>query len=236
MFLRRQRSSASDATAATVTPSATTAGPTSALDADAQRDTELLATAKRGEIASFNALVTRHERAVFNVCLRMLRDVEAAEDATQDTFIKAWSALDTYRGGLVRAWLLRIATNRCYDLLRVKQRRPADSLDASAIETTPDWSSQIATDDDDPEVASLRGELGRRLESALASLPDDQRLIVILADVQGYSYEEVAAIADIAVGTVKSRLSRARSRLRDLLRADPAGQELFAQYGRLSDE
>jgi len=217
-------------------PAGATAGPALPPQeaAEAAHDERLLRAAQRGELASFNALVGRHERAVYAVCLRILRDVPAAEDATQDTFLKAWQALGAFRGGLVRPWLLRIATNRCYDVIRARGRRPADSLDAEAFEVEPTWTSQ-APPGEAPEAFAARAELSARLERALAGLPDDQRVTIVLADVQGYGYDEVAAITGVAVGTVKSRVSRARARLRDALRDDPSCRELFARFGRLSD-
>jgi RNA polymerase sigma-70 factor (ECF subfamily) len=196
-------------------------------------DERLVKNAQRGELVSFNTLVTRHERAVFNVCLRLLRDAASAEDASQDTFVKAWTSLDQFRGGLFRPWLLRIASNRCYDILRARGRRPADSLDAKPYEIEPEWTSQ-SSQAEHPENFATRRELSFHLERALATLPEDQRLAVILADVQGYGYEEVAAITGVALGTVKSRISRARARLRQMLRDDPTTGELFERYGRLT--
>ncbi|HEY8447301.1 MAG TPA: sigma-70 family RNA polymerase sigma factor [Thermomicrobiales bacterium] len=207
---------------------------TPGLDAEARHDERLLQAAQRGDLPSFNALVARHERAVYAVCLRMLGDSDAAEDATQETFIKAWTSINSFRGGLVRPWLLRIATNRCYDILRARARRPADSLDAVPFETEPSWSSQ--TPGEHPEAFAARSELSARLERALQLLPDDQRLAVILADVHGHPYEEIAEITGVAVGTVKSRISRARARLRDLLREDPASRELFDRFLRLPED
>jgi RNA polymerase sigma-70 factor (ECF subfamily) len=203
-------------------------------DAESARDERLIRAAARGDLASFNVLVTRHERAVYNLCLRMLREVTAAEDATQDTFVRAWSSLENFRGGLVRPWLLRIATNRCYDLLRSRNRRRADSLDAAPFETEPTWTTQVGSED--PEGFSARAELSTHLERALARLPDDQRLVVILSDLQGHSYEEISEIAAVPVGTIKSRLSRARARLRDTLRDDPECRELFVRYSSLTEE
>ena len=196
-------------------------------------DERLVKNAQRGELASFNTLVTRHERAVFNVCLRLLRDAASAEDAAQDTFVKAWTSLDQFRGGMFRPWLLRIASNRCYDILRARGRRPADSLDAQPYEIEPEWTSQ-SQQAEHPENFATRRELSFHLERALATLPEDQRLAVILADVQGYGYEEVAAVTGVALGTVKSRISRARARLRQMLRDDPTTGELFERYGRLT--
>ena len=202
-----------------------------AVETAARTDERLLRAAQEGDLDAFNLLVIRHERAVFNVCLRLLRDVPLAEDAAQDTFVKAWTGIDSFRGGQVRPWLLRIATNRCYDLLRVRGRRPAASLDAEPFEIEPVWSSQAQTEEP-PEVFALRTELAIYLERALAALPDDQRLVVLLADVQGCDYHEVAAATGAALGTVKSRLSRARARLRQALRDDPDAGELFDRYRR----
>jgi RNA polymerase sigma-70 factor, ECF subfamily len=194
----------------------------------------LIKAAQSGDLPSFNALVTRHERPVYGLCLRMLRVTADAEDATQDTFIKSWISLGSFRGGGFRPWLFRIATNVCYDALRAKGRRPADSLDDELFEREPVWSSQIALDD--PEVSADQRELAIHLERALGLLPDDQRLIVLLVDLYGYDYEEAAAISGTAVGTVKSRLSRGRGKLRDVLRDDSSASEHFARYIRLSNE
>lgn len=200
----------------------------------ATRDDEhLLRAAQGGDLDAFNLLVLRHQAAVFNVCLRLLRDVAAAEDATQDAFVRAWTGAASFRGGSVRAWLFKIATNRAYDLLRVRARRPAAALEADALDLEPIWPSQAG---ELPEERVLRDELGIRLERALAALPEDQRTAVLLADVQGCSYEEVAAATGSALGTVKSRLSRARARLRQALTDDPGAAELFARFVRLDGE
>jgi RNA polymerase sigma-70 factor (ECF subfamily) len=214
---------------------APSAAPDADLDPEARHDERLIRAAQAGDLPSFNALVVRHERSVYNLCLRMLRDVSSAEDATQDTFLKAWTAIATFQGGLVRPWLLRIATNRCYDVLRARSRRPADSLDAEEFESEPVWTSQ-APAGEHPEAFAARAELSVHLERALATLPEDQRLVVILSDVHGHPYDEIADITGVAVGTVKSRLSRARARLRDALRDDPAAGELFARFARFSED
>lgn len=205
---------------------------TTQLDAEARIDDQLIRNAQQNDLHSFNTIVTRHQRAVYNLCLRMLRDTALAEDATQDTFIKAWTAVNTFRGGLVRPWLLRIATNRCYDVLRAQTRRPADSLDQKLIETEPQWTSQSEVAEH-PEQHADRLELSRFIERALSELPDDQRLTILLSDVHGHTYEEIAQISDVAVGTVKSRISRARARLRELMVADTAVREHVARYQRL---
>lgn len=197
-------------------------------------DQRLVTAAQKGDLEAFNALVTRHERAVYSVCLRMLRDASLAEDATQDAFIRAWNSIDSFRGGIVRPWILRIATNRTYDILRAQARRPAQSLDAQPFESEPDWTSQTDAVEH-PESFAARGELSSYLESALAELPDDQRLAIILSDVQGYAYDEIAAVMDVAVGTVKSRISRGRSRLRTVLQNSERGMELTERFSRLNN-
>ena len=197
-------------------------------------DERLIAVAQQGDLDAFNQLVTRHERAVFSVCMRLLRDAANAEDATQDTFIRAWSAIASFRGGTVRPWLLRIATNRAYDILRSRTRRPTWSLDAELFESKPEWTTQ--TQSETPESFATRSELAGFLEGALGRLPADQRLAIILSDVHGHGYDDIATITGVAVGTVKSRISRGRSALRNHLRQDTDNRELFERYVRLSSE
>jgi RNA polymerase sigma-70 factor, ECF subfamily len=204
-----------------------------AIDPENRIDLRLIENARTGDLPSFNTLVTRHERSVFNVCYRMLRDGSLAEDAAQDTFVKAWQAVNSFQGGIVRPWLLRIATNRCYDILRAQGRRPASSLDAELVETEPDWTSQSEIADP-PETHAARNELSATLERVLGALPDELRLLIVLADVQGYPYDEIAAITGNPMGTVKSRIFRARAKLRELVLADPSARELLQTIGRFS--
>lgn len=198
-------------------------------------DERLVRQAQKGDLDAFNQLVVRHERAVYGVCLRLLREPVQAEDAAQDAFIRAWSAIESFRGGQVRPWLLRIATNCTYDILRAKQRRPAQSLDAQPFEIEPEWTSQ-AVPTEHPETFATRTELSSHLEQLLTGLPEDQRLAIVLSDVQGYGYEEIARIMDVAVGTVKSRISRGRSRLRTILQEGDASRELLDRFIRLNSE
>lgn len=200
----------------------------------ADTDERLIRAAQGGDLNAFNDLVARHERVVFSVCMRLLRDVSSAEDAAQDTFIRAWGAIDSFRGGMVRPWLLRIATNRAYDILRSRTRRPTSSLDAELFEAQPEWTTQ--SHNEAPDTYATRSELAGFLERALGELPDDQRLAIVLSDVQGYGYDDIAGITGVAVGTVKSRISRGRSALRALLRDNTEHRELFERYARLSSQ
>lgn len=201
-------------------------------DPQADQDERLIFAAARGDLDSFNQLVIRHERSVLNLCWRMLGTLPEAEDASQDSFIKAWTNAKSFKGGAVRPWLLRIATNTCYDVLRSKGRKPTGSLDALEFESEPGWSTQ--SDPVDPVRFAETGDLSRMLEAALAQIPDEQRLAVTLCDIQGLPLAEAAEVMEISLGTVKSRLFRGRAKLRDLLVASPAGRELLLSAERSS--
>ena len=175
----------------------------------------LIAAAKRGDVTAFNRLVEMFQGVVYNVAFRVLHDQDAAADATQEAFLSAYHALPGFRGGSFKAWLLRIVTNGCYDQLRAAQRRPTTSLDD--LEIDQDHSSWLLDDAESPEEYAIRQDLGRAIQAGLDELPADQRVTVILSDIQGLSYEEIAASTGVELGTVKSRLSRARARLREYL-------------------
>jgi RNA polymerase sigma-70 factor (ECF subfamily) len=190
-----------------------------------------IASARQGDVRAFNRLVLSYQAIAYNVAYRILGDVDSAADATQEAFISAFQGISRFRGGAFRAWLLRIVTNACYDQLRRKQRRPANSLDA--ILTDPEHSSQLANGRDGPESLALRGELGGVIQRGIESLPPEQRIAVVLRDIQGLSYEEIAATTCASLGTVKSRLSRGRAGLRDYLMGQ---KELLPPEFRLNTE
>lgn len=198
-------------------------------------DEEIIARARNGELAMFHMLVDRHQGAIFNVVLRTVNDPATAEDITQDAFIRAWKSLSQFRGGNVRGWLMRIAVNRAYDELRSQKRKPSTSLDDMDVEPVGTWSTQTAAGEH-PEAFADRNALSGTLEQALAKLPADQQTAVLLVDLQGFSYDEAAGIMGVAAGTVKSRMSRARTKLRQELRADSRSSELFDRFLRLESE
>jgi RNA polymerase sigma-70 factor (ECF subfamily) len=178
----------------------------------------LIEAARQGDLDSFNRLVLAYQDLVFNQAYRLMGEPTAAEDATQEAFISAFRNLRSYRGGSFRAWLLRIATNACYDELRRRKRRPTtplEPLDSDDDEVeTPRWLSDPS---ETPEESAERKELDRALQHCLDELPPDFREVVVLVDVQGLEYSEAGAAMGSPVGTVKSRLARARLRLRDCL-------------------
>jgi RNA polymerase sigma-70 factor (ECF subfamily) len=189
---------------------------------EAGRLEDTLKAAQRGEVDAFNTLVQVYQRQIFNVCYRTLGNAEDAADATQDALLSAFRGLKSFNGPAVglRAWLLRIAVNTCYDQLRRRQRRPSESLEALGA-TDPEHEHSVADRLADsapgPELHSLGAETARNIQASIDRLPPDQRLTVILCDVQGLSYDEAAQVMSVELGTVKSRLSRARAQLRVLL-------------------
>jgi RNA polymerase sigma-70 factor (ECF subfamily) len=181
-------------------------------------EVSLIESARGGDLESFNRLVLAYQDVVFNQAYRVLGDHQAADDASQETFIAAFNNLKHFRGGSFKAWLLRIVTNTCYDELRRKKRRPTTSLeplDDSGDEIeSPNW---IADQNEGPEEIAERVELGRTIQNCLDNLPLEFRIVVTLVDIQGMDYSEAADAIGKPLGTVKSRLARGRLRLRDCL-------------------
>lgn len=191
-------------------------------------DERLVSLSKDGNLGAFNSLVERYQSAVYALCLRLLGSRPTAEDATQETFISAFRAISRFSDGNLRAWLLRIAANECKDELRRRNRKDAGaSLDA------------MLEDEDGPHEIPDRGastpllieqkELAGEVQKLLLGLPFDQRQAVVLSDLHGYHYDEIARISGASIGTVKSRIHRGRERLRQLVAANP---ELFPKGQR----
>jgi RNA polymerase sigma-70 factor, ECF subfamily len=194
----------------------------------------LVRAAQHGDLDAFNRLVLYYQDLVFNLTFHMLGESEPAEDAAQIAFISAYRNLGGYRGGSFKAWLLRIASNACYDELRRRQRRPTTPLepvneDDEELES-PAW---IADSGDSPEKAVERHELQAAIQHCLDNLPLDFRSVVVMVDIQGLDYDEAAQAIRKPIGTIKSRLARARQRLRDCLQG--VGELLPAEF-RLVEE
>jgi RNA polymerase sigma-70 factor (ECF subfamily) len=173
----------------------------------------VVAQAVGGDRSAFARLAEHYQSACYGLALRLTGNPDAAFDATQDALIHAYDGISGYRGGIFRSWLLRITANASYDILRRAQRRPVTTLpDLEAGERElPDANAPS------PYESAQRGELYRHLEMALRDLPEDQRVAVVLCDVYGMDYGEVASMTSSPIGTVKSRIHRGRLRLRDLL-------------------
>jgi RNA polymerase sigma-70 factor, ECF subfamily len=179
----------------------------------------VIAQAVAGDLAAFNQLVLTYQNLAYSVAYRTLQDDAAADDVVQESFIKAFRAISTFQGGSFKSWIIRIVANTCYDLLRSRQRRLTDSLD-DLVENE-DYASYLEDVTANPHAHAERMELSELIEHSFASLPADQRLVLTLCDVHGYSYEEIADMTDVPIGTVKSRINRARTRVRDFLLQHP---------------
>lgn len=198
----------------------------------AMQEEKWIAAAKRGDVEAFNHLVLRYQDLAYTVAYRITGDAATASDATQEAFIAAFRKLHQFRGDRFQPWLLRIVTNACYDELRRAKRRPTSSLD-DLYETAAEPDTTLSPAPLSPEAAAQQAELSAAIQDCISALPEDQRTIAVLADVEDYNYADIAAITDLPLGTVKSRLSRARGRLRDCLRG--IGELLPAEF-RLIDE
>jgi RNA polymerase sigma-70 factor (ECF subfamily) len=184
---------------------------------------QAIARALAGEVDAFNQLVIKYQRLAYSVAYRMLQNEESAGDAVQDSFLKAYRGLGGFKGGLFKSWLLRIVVNTCYDLLRAQKRYVSESIDEDPSADNEDArvARQLVDGNELPDAYMERMELSSHIELGIRNLPPDQRLVLVLCDVHGYSYEEIAEITGYPMGTVKSRISRARTKLRDYLLEHP---------------
>jgi RNA polymerase sigma-70 factor, ECF subfamily len=178
-----------------------------------------LAQAMRGDLDAFNQLVLIYQQLAYSVAYRTLQDPDAAPDAVQESFVKAYRALSTFQGGSFKSWLVRIVVNTCYDSLRSRLRHPTDSLDDLPVDS--EHAGQLADPAESPEHFAQRMELSQWIEAGIARLPVEQRLALTLCDVHGYAYEEISEMTGMPMGTVKSRINRARAKLREHLWQQP---------------
>ena len=190
------------------------------VDSFEENEAQLIQSARKGSLEAFNALLLHYQSRAFNLAYHLLQDPAAADDATQEAFISAYKGLGQYRGGSFRAWLLRIVANACYDELRRHKRRPAISWDDFG-DMDEEANPHLVDEGERPEEAAQRAELRRLLERTIAQLPEDQRIALVLIDRLGLAYDEAAHTLDVPIGTVKSRLARARAQMRTLLQAEP---------------
>ena len=190
------------------------ARPTEAVDNPAQRrDLILMEQAREGSLDAFNGLVECYQDHLFGLVARMVPDRDQAADAVQEAFFSAYRNMRSFRGGSVRSWLSRIAINAAMDLQRVKKRRPSQPYPELEDES---WQPP-AGEDADPVRTAMQGERTRVLNGALAAITPDQRQAIVLFDIEGYDYAEIADITGVSLGTVKSRIHRGRLALRDRL-------------------
>ena len=190
--------------------------------AENARDRALVEQAREGRLEAFNQLVELYQDYLHSMTVRVVRDRDVAEDAVQEAFFSAYRNLDRFSGPSFRAWLTRIAINAAHDILRKRKRRPAEPY--------PEWEDDSwqppAPAAERPEAVSLTRQLRAAIARCLEGITVDQRTAIVLYDVLGYDYGEIAAITGVSNGTVKSRIHRGRLALRDCL-----GQDLEPQRG-----
>lgn len=180
------------------------------------RDRVLVQHAIEGDVEAFNQLVAQYQDYLFTLVVRVVNDRDAAADAVQEAFFSCYRNIERFRGDSFRSWLTRIALNAATDILRYRKRRPADPF--------PEWEDDSwqppAGEEASPEREAIRRSTAALLSKALAEITPDQRAAILLYDVEGFDYQEIAEMTHVSLGTVKSRIHRGRLALRDLLGAD----------------
>jgi len=178
-----------------------------------RRDMTLLERARDGDLDAFNDLVSLYQDQLFALVVRMVPDRDQASDCVQEAFFSAFRNLSSFRGGSVKSWLNRICVNAAMDTQRARKRRPAQPYPELEDES---WQPP-AGEEADPERTAIGSERARALAGALSRITDDQRVAIVLYDVEGFDYAEIADMTGVSLGTVKSRIHRGRLALRGLL-------------------
>lgn len=180
-------------------------------------EAQLVKSAKQGDQDAFASLMTQYERPIYNLCLRMSRKPEDAEELTQTAFLKAWRALPGFQeDASFFTWLYRLATNTCIDFIRQERRRNS-VLQVHSLDQDEQPAGQIPDLRHLPEETLLQNDLNKRLIHAMEQLTTEHRDILIQREIDGLSYQEIADLLQLELGTVKSRIARARLALRQIL-------------------
>lgn len=178
-----------------------------------RRDLILIERAREGDLDAFNDLVVLHQDQLFALVVRMVPDRDQASDVVQEAFFSAFRNLHAFRGGSVKSWLNRICVNAAMDTQRLRKRRPVQPYPELDDDS---WQPPTGAEAD-PERIAVHAERSRLLATALGQITDDQRTAIVLYDIQGYDYGEIAGMTGVSLGTVKSRIHRGRLALRALL-------------------
>ena len=195
----------------------------------------LVRSAATGDARAFEELIIPYEKPIYNFCLRMLNDAGEAEDASQEVFIKVYKNIGRYRerhAGSFKSWVYAIANNACVDELRKRKARARpESLDTVYETEGGEMSAQFASTEQTPEQAVIVNERQKILSDAISGLPTEFRRMIILRDLRGLSYEEISGVTGAKLGTVKSKISRARAALRERVEKKYAGTLRGEQIG-----
>lgn len=181
-------------------------------------DTDLVARSQNGDLDAFEELVARYERKIYSAAYRLIGNHEDARDLAQEAFLRAFQSIKTFRGeASFLTWMCRIVTNLCRDELRKRSRAYVESLDERITVEEGEVSKQFASEEPGPAEEFEKKELQEKIQGLINNLSPEFRMALVLRDIQGFSYEEIAVQLDCSLGTVKSRINRARHYLKDRL-------------------
>lgn len=186
----------------------------------------LLGLSQKGDIEAFEMLMEKYQKKVFNIALKLLGNHDDANEVTQEVFIRIFKSMGSFKGeSQISTWIYRIATNACLDELRKRKNKWIMSLDEEYHKENGDYIIQVEDDKPTPDVLLEQKTLKSAVNNAIAKLSEKYKLIIVLRDIQGFSYEEISDIVKTPVGTVKSRINRARLQLKEILLKE---KELFS--------
>lgn len=200
---------------------------------DEALEKKLIKQAKQGSNEAFEKLILHYEKSIYGVCMRLLKDEQAAYDAAQEVCVKVWRQLDKFEGNSkLSTWIYRIATNQCLDIIRKNKRRDEISLYQMNHESGEEWENEGEVAEDPVGEHMEQLALQNIIAIALEEVKSDYKHILMLRDMHGYSYEEISRHLGISVGTVKSRLSRARSAVKKILLQDREPYRSFFRHNQ----
>ena len=183
-----------------------------------ENDALLVQQAKDGDMAAFERLIIQYEKMVYNIALKMMSNQEDAKDVSQDVFIKLFRNLDKFKGdSSFSTWTYRIAVNTCIDELRKRKKKMTVSIDMETEGEDSKIKRELTDNAPTPEESYLEKEGTEKIRAAMEQLSNDHKMMITLRDFQGLSYTEIAEITELSLGTVKSRIARARLQLKNLL-------------------
>lgn len=181
---------------------------------------DLLQKARNGDIEAFELLIEKHQKKVFNIALRMIGNYDDASELAQEVFIRVFKSIRSFKEeSSFSTWIYRITANVCLDEIRKRKNKNFVSLDDDLKLDDGDVKRQVMDPEPTPEILAEKNETRKIVNEAIQSLPADHRIVIALRDIQGFSYDEISKIVNCPVGTVKSRINRARQTLREILKA-----------------
>ncbi len=185
---------------------------------DVNNEKDLILHIQQGDVHAFELLISKYESQIYNLCKHMLIDEHMAQDAVQEICVKIWKKISYFQGKCkFSTWIYRISVNECIDMIRKNKRKSEISIIKENKLENDEWQMEIEDKSESVEGTIESYELRRILEDALSQLKPQYRIICILRDINDYSYDEIASILGISIGTVKSRISRARQALQKIL-------------------